>query len=330
MRISVADSGPARRPAARAGDPRHGHGLRIVSAIAAEHGGRFLLRTGPTGTTAILELPLAPQRPSPPPRGSPARGRRPALTADRIAGRRAAGRARRVSRRARAIGFGCAALACAGLAAAVAGGYRTDLESQLGPLRPAVVAREPIPARRALRPADADRLLEVRRMPARFVPAGALSAAGAGDRPRAGGARSRPAPTCLAAQLARSACAPPLAGATRWRGGREPVQISVTGAEALAATGRDPAGSRVDVVVTTEPGPGGGSGRTYVAAEDVELLGAEPGRATTRASTSRAQAQRRSTATLALTRPAGAAPDPGRELRPPGAADPALIRPAAT
>jgi hypothetical protein len=31
-------------------------------------------------------------------------------------------------------------------------------------------------------------------------------------------------------------------------------------------------GSRVDVVVTTEPGPGG-SGRTYVAAHDVKLLG---------------------------------------------------------
>jgi Flp pilus assembly protein CpaB len=28
----------------------------------------------------------------------------------------------------------------------------------------------------------------------------------------------------------------------------------------------------VDVVVTTEPGPGGGSGRTYVAAQGVKLL----------------------------------------------------------
>ena len=44
--------------------------------------------------------------------------------------------------------------------------------------------------------------------------------------------------------------------------GREPVQISVTGAEALAALAHDPQGSRVDVVVTTEPGPGGGRGRT--------------------------------------------------------------------
>jgi hypothetical protein len=41
-------------------DPRHGHGLRIISAIAAEHGGRFEIRRSTTGTTAILELPLAP------------------------------------------------------------------------------------------------------------------------------------------------------------------------------------------------------------------------------------------------------------------------------
>ncbi|MGH2986646.1 MAG: hypothetical protein ACRDLO_08170, partial [Solirubrobacterales bacterium] len=31
-------------------------------------------------------------------------------------------------------------------------------------------------------------------------------------------------------------------------------------------------GRRVDVVVTSEPGPGGGAGRTYVAAEAVALL----------------------------------------------------------
>lgn len=46
----------------------------------------------------------------------------------------------------------------------------------------------------------------------------------------------------------------------------------MTGAEALAAAGQDPIGTRVDVVITTEPGPGGGSGRTYVAAKDVKLL----------------------------------------------------------
>jgi hypothetical protein len=40
----------------------------------------------------------------------------------------------------------------------------------------------------------------------------------------------------------------------------------------MAAAGGDPTGRRVDVFVTTEPGPGGGSGRPYVAAGGVVLL----------------------------------------------------------
>jgi signal transduction histidine kinase len=59
VRISVADSGAAGSPAPRRDDPRRGHGLRIVSEIAAEHGGRFLVRSSPAGTTATLELPYA-------------------------------------------------------------------------------------------------------------------------------------------------------------------------------------------------------------------------------------------------------------------------------
>jgi Flp pilus assembly protein CpaB len=54
--------------------------------------------------------------------------------------------------------------------------------------------------------------------------------------------------------------------------GRKPVEISVTGAEALGTGGGDPIGARVDVIVTTEPGAGGGNGRTYVAASGVRLL----------------------------------------------------------
>ncbi len=60
VRIAVADSGPTSSAARRRPGPRHGHGLRVVSAVAAEHGGRFLLRTSPDGTRAILELPFAP------------------------------------------------------------------------------------------------------------------------------------------------------------------------------------------------------------------------------------------------------------------------------
>jgi signal transduction histidine kinase len=70
VRIVIADSGSAARPAARrdtpaeviarlAGRGRHGHGLNIVRRIAVEHGGRFALRRSERGSIALLELPLA-------------------------------------------------------------------------------------------------------------------------------------------------------------------------------------------------------------------------------------------------------------------------------
>jgi signal transduction histidine kinase len=59
VRIEVRDSGRATRRRTGSRDPRHGHGLRIVSAVAAEHGGSFEIRQSPDGTVAILELPLA-------------------------------------------------------------------------------------------------------------------------------------------------------------------------------------------------------------------------------------------------------------------------------
>jgi Flp pilus assembly protein CpaB len=176
-----------------------------------------------------------------------------------------------VSRRARAVAFGCAALACACLAAAIAGGYRTDLQSELGPLRPVVVADGRVPADRPLRPADARRLLAVRRVPQRFAPPGALAAPDQAIG-RAPAAPIPPGAYVLAAQLRQPSSGERHPRRQRLGAGRRPVEIAVTGAEALAATGGDPTGSRVDVVVTTEPGPGGGSGRTYVAAEDVRLL----------------------------------------------------------
>ena len=57
---------------------------------------------------------------------------------------------------------------------------------------------------------------------------------------------------------------------------RRPVEIAVSGAEALLATGASVAGAKVDVVVTTEPS-GSGPGRTYVAAAAVPLLALGPG-----------------------------------------------------
>lgn len=61
VRITVADSGSARLAARVRRDRRHGHGLRIVAGVAAEHGGRFHMSHVPAGTVATLELPLAPR-----------------------------------------------------------------------------------------------------------------------------------------------------------------------------------------------------------------------------------------------------------------------------
>jgi signal transduction histidine kinase len=51
------DSRPFGRLTGRA---RHGHGLRLVRRTAARHGGAFALHKGERGTSAVLELPLAP------------------------------------------------------------------------------------------------------------------------------------------------------------------------------------------------------------------------------------------------------------------------------
>jgi signal transduction histidine kinase len=69
LRIVVADSGRASRPASRRGTPadtiarlsgrrRHGHGLAVVRRVASVHGGRFVLRRADCGSLATLELPL--------------------------------------------------------------------------------------------------------------------------------------------------------------------------------------------------------------------------------------------------------------------------------
>jgi signal transduction histidine kinase len=70
LRVSVADSGFASRPRERRDSPaaviarlssrnRRGHGLPVVRRIAADHGGRFVLRQSEQGSLAVLELPLA-------------------------------------------------------------------------------------------------------------------------------------------------------------------------------------------------------------------------------------------------------------------------------
>jgi Flp pilus assembly protein CpaB len=178
-----------------------------------------------------------------------------------------------MSRRTRAVAFSAMALAAAVVAAAIVAGYGSSVARGYGPLRPVVVLGSGLPAGRQIGPEEVGSSLEVRRVPARFVPPGALAVPGdaLGLVPRAplpGGSY------LLAAQLR-----PPRAGRPKplgLPGGRRPVEISVSGAGALLAGGPVPAGARVDVVVTSESS-GAGPGRTYVAAAAVPLLALAPG-----------------------------------------------------
>jgi Flp pilus assembly protein CpaB len=178
-----------------------------------------------------------------------------------------------VSRRTRAIAFLGLALVTAALAAGIANSYGSRVASGYGPLRQVVVAAKGLAAKSALEPSDIAAGLEVRRVPVRFVPAGALR-----DPREALGLAPmvalEPGSYLVASELrARES----KRGSAEVLGSsRRPVEIAVSGAEALLATGASVAGARVDVVVTTEPS-GSGPGRTYVAAAAVPLLALGPG-----------------------------------------------------
>jgi Flp pilus assembly protein CpaB len=194
-----------------------------------------------------------------------------------------------MSRRGRAAGFLLGAVFAAVAAGAIADGYGRSVVRGYGELRPVLVASADLRAGRGIDPATAGEFLEVRRVPVRFAPAAALAAPqeALGLVPTA----TIPAGSYLLAGQLRP---PRLTGIGPDLGhGRRPVEIAVSGAGALSAFGGQPVGSRVDVIVTSEPS-GSDEGRTYVAATAVPLLSlapagaGEPGEAT---------------ATLGLTRP---------------------------
>lgn len=178
-----------------------------------------------------------------------------------------------MSRRIRALVFLALALVTAALAAGIADSYGSRVASGYGPLRQVVVATEGLGRNSLLGPADITGKLELRRVPARFAPAGALR-----DPREALGLAPTvelvPGSYLVMNQLrARSPMRGPSGALAN---NRHPVEITVGGAEALLATGEAGAGAKVDVVVTTEPS-GSGSGRTYVAAAAVPLLALGPG-----------------------------------------------------
>jgi Flp pilus assembly protein CpaB len=194
-----------------------------------------------------------------------------------------------MGRRGRALVFGVAALFAAVAAAAIADGYGKSVARGYGELRPVLVAASKLPAGRAIDPEVAAGELQVRRVPVRFVPPGALRAP-AEAIGLAPGAAIPAGSYLLASQLrAPRPAGEPSGGLGH---GRSPVEIAVSGAEALLVSGADPIGATVDVIVTTEPS-GSGTGRTYVAAAGVPLLALGPA----------AEAGGTAAATLGLTKP---------------------------
>jgi Flp pilus assembly protein CpaB len=176
-----------------------------------------------------------------------------------------------MSRRRRAIAFAVAAVLAAACAAAIADGYSARTSRGYGELQSVVVAAATLEPGRPLAPAALEEALELRRVPARFVPPDALEdpAAAIGLVP----AMAIPAGSYLLASQLRAPRTQ--SGATGLGRGRQPVEIAVSGAGALLIGGARRAGSRVDVVVTSEPN-GTNAGRTYVAAAAVPLLGLAP------------------------------------------------------
>jgi Flp pilus assembly protein CpaB len=176
-----------------------------------------------------------------------------------------------MSRRRRALLFLLLALLTAAGAATIADGYGESAVRGYGSLRPVVVLAADLATGQRIGPREVEADLEPRRVPARFAPPGALLA----PEEALGLVARAPLPAgsyLLGAQLG-------LGRLERHRprlgGGRRPVEIAVSGADALSVAG-PASGSRVDVVVTSEP-TGPGPGRTYVAAAGVPLLGLGPG-----------------------------------------------------
>lgn len=145
-------------------------------------------------------------------------------------------------------------------------GYTDSLAGRFGPLRPVVVATAPIEAGRVITRATVGRSMETRRIPSRFVPAGALSV-----RDGAIGLESvidLPPGAYITSGLLR----PPSEADRRHRerstasSGLHQVEVTIQGAGAIT-----PGSDRFEVLVTPL-GDRGGPGRTRVVSRSAMIV----------------------------------------------------------
>lgn len=165
-----------------------------------------------------------------------------------------------MSRRRRAALLLGLALVLGGLAASDVARREAALRDQLAPLVSTVVAQRALPAGHRLRLAD----LGLRRLPARFAPAGGPVAPDF----LAGRRLAVPVPAGAAVSAFLLERPEPVSG-TPVRSGERAVEVV-----ALASPEAVVPGARVDVLVTRERSAGGGSAE--LALEDVEVLAAGP------------------------------------------------------
>jgi Flp pilus assembly protein CpaB len=141
------------------------------------------------------------------------------------------------------------------------------IQAQVGSPVAVVVARAPIAAHRRISPQQVVERLAVARIPARFVPPGAIR-----DPLRLVGATTAVA-IPRGGYVTREALATARDPRSLLRAGERAIDVEVSGGARLAALGGP--GARVDVVVTTEPR--NGSPRAFVAADGAELLSLRSG-----------------------------------------------------
>lgn len=198
----------------------------------------------------------------------------------------------RARRRRRAAILISLALACGGLAASRVQTRASEVESQVGALRPVLITRADVAPGARLRAAQ----LAIRQVPERFAPRDALVAPEQVAGRRVAGALA-PGAYVTAGALAGTRSDDRGPGSPVRRGERA-VEVAVAGGEALTAA---QPGTRVDVLVTTESRSG--NGRTFVALQDVELLAARTtnGTASSGGGTDDSAAQASTIATLRVT-----------------------------
>ena len=167
------------------------------------------------------------------------------------------------ARRRRAVMFAGLALASGSLAAGQVRGRVGEVEARVGPLVPVVVTRAAVESGTRIGPRRAERLLAVRRVPARFAPRDALAAVEEAiglETSVAMPEGSYVTASALGTGEDEETSGPPL------RRGERALELRVAGGEGIRPFAGP--GARVDVLVSSEAG----GGRSYLALEDVELL----------------------------------------------------------